>query len=408
MDATLYPYTTFNITGACNGPLYITTDGTRFVGDGVATSSIVLPAGAPNPENGAVSVSGGSDVRFQDLTLDASAWADMAADGSDASGLYVRDGFARLIDVNVTGGIYAVNPYRNAILRLEGDINITGWVNEGLSVGDQSTVQLRGSSPTLTVTSANTTASSISDSYMIAVNAYRLGQFELRGTVTATVPSGYNALDARNGSYVRFRNGGTLNGHVEIYGNTSVNMNNVTVNGRIDVVDGSTLGFGNSVKDSTNEMTARNNSTINISSSSTINDAIVSANSSTINVESSTLTDGIEAEGSSVINLTDVTYTATVSGIESRENSYIQASGTTSLNPFSSITISSRGILKLNEDASVASGNTINIDSGGYLVASEDADFNNSPINCTSRADNVFISSTLDDNVTGVTYGTCP
>jgi hypothetical protein len=404
----LYPYTTFNITGACDGPIYITTDGTWFVGDGVSTSSIVLPFDTTSPDTGAVTVSGGSDVRFQDLTFDVSAWSGLSAEGSDAGGVYARDAFVTLTDVNVTGGLWGINPYRNAIIRLEGTINVTNFVNEGITLGDQSTVQVRGSSTTVTVNTSNLASQSFTNgNYITGISAYRQGVLEVRGDLSVSVPSGKSALSVSDNSQIRVRSPaiGTFNGPIDISNSSVANLSNTVVNGRIHVNGGSTLDFKNSQKDSTNDIQAADNSTINISSGSIINDQLTALRSSVINVDSSTINDDLYAQDGSVINLGNVGLNN--SNIELFTNSVIRTSGTTVITA-QTVNVSGGAYLEFNDSTTLTFAGNINLSSGGILYAEGDANLGNAPIECASREMQVVISTAGSNNVSGVIYGTCP
>lgn len=210
--------TTYNITGACNGPLYVSEDGVRFVGID-STAAIVLPGGI-DPSNGAVFADGAQDLRIQNLLLDASAWGSgEVAEDTDAAGVYARNAFIRLIDTRIVGGLWGINPFRNAIVRTQGVVEITDYVNSAISVGDQSMITARGP----VFMSSNVT----DGSYLGAVDIYRSGVMDFRAGVTVNHPPANPdigffpyAIGASGQSHLSIRN----NGPIDIEGGVLLNM----------------------------------------------------------------------------------------------------------------------------------------------------------------------------------------
>jgi hypothetical protein len=237
--------TTYNLTGACNGPLYVTEDGVRFVGID-STAAIVLPGGI-DPSNGAVFGDGAQDLRIQNLLLDASAWGSGAvAEDTDAAGVYARNAFIRLIDTRIVGGLWGINPFRNAIVRTQGVVEITGYVNSAISVGDQSMITARGP----VFMSSNVT----DGSYLGAVDIYRSGVMDFRAGVTVNHPPadpgiGFYpfAIEANGQSHLRIRN----NGPIDIQGGVFLSMlatariDGGNFNGDMSVLENSVLTIRN-------------------------------------------------------------------------------------------------------------------------------------------------------------------
>ncbi len=241
----LAPNTTYNITGACNGPLYITADGVRLVGADIS-ASIVMPEGHPDVANGTIFADGAHDLRIENLFIDVTAFSTGAAQGTDAAGVYARNAFVRLIDSHIEGGLWSINPFRNAIIRLQGDVTFTNFVNAGISVGDQSLVSARGPVTLSTTVTDN--------SHVTAVEAYRGGVADFRRGIVVTVPAedpyaGFfpTAITSSGHSIVRIRDRGVVivNGRMAASSSASITMQRGTLNGRIDVENSGRLSLSN-------------------------------------------------------------------------------------------------------------------------------------------------------------------
>lgn len=237
--------TTYNITGACNGPLYVTEDGVRFVGTD-PNAAIVLPGGI-DPSNGAVFGDGAQDLRIQNLLIDASAWGSgLVAEGTDAAGVYARNAFIRVINTRIVGGLWGINPFRNAIVRTQGIVEITGYVNSAISVGDQSLITARG--PVFM-------SSDVTDgSYLGAIDIYRSGVMDFRAGVTVNQPPadpaiGFfpYAIGAYRQSHLRIRNNGPIDIQGDVFLNMlgTANIDGGNLNGNVNVQENSALTMRN-------------------------------------------------------------------------------------------------------------------------------------------------------------------
>jgi hypothetical protein len=368
LNTTIKDDTTFYITGACNGPIYVASDGVHLIGaEPNRAASIVLPNPTLDPSIGAVFVDGGQDVRIENLLLDASAWAGAGAEGSDAGGLYIRSAFVRLIDSKVVGGLWGVNPFRDALLRMEGTNDITGFVNAGISVGDQSTLTARGQ---VNVSTTNTAASVFtSGGYTSAIETYRQGVIDFRAGLTVSVPadipgSDYypGAISVSGQSIVRVKKSGTvtIQGHVSAYQQSTLNISGGTFNGGlaaylqshisinidsgtidssgaqsfvVDAQEGSVLKITGGTIVGT--IFAQENSALNLDDVALSDGAIELFRSSMIKVSSSTLDfsngDTITADFGSHISLTDTTLTAGPSAMRLHRFSTLELEGTTDL-----------------------------------------------------------------------------
>ncbi len=260
------PNTTFNIKGACNGPLYITADGIRLIGVD-ESAAIVLPGPPTDPSDGAIFGDGAHDLRIQDLLIDASAWGTgEIANGTDAAGILARNAFIRVINTRIVGGLWSINPFRNAIVRTQGLVELIDFVNSGISIGDQSLVTARGPVEI---------RSTVTDGgYMYAVDVYRSGVMDFRRGVKIELPE-YNgfepiAIAVYRQSHLRVRSSGTVNiqgpimvntlgsanidgGYIgndlDINGGSTVTLSSVTIDGGISAEDSSTITLNSVIID---------------------------------------------------------------------------------------------------------------------------------------------------------------
>ena len=178
-----------------------------------------------------------------------------APTGTDAAGVYARNAFVRVIDTRIIGGLYSINPFRNAIIRTEGKVELVDFVYNGITVGDQSLVGARGPVHI---------SSSVTDSgYLNAVEVYRSGIMDFRAGVTIKVPTeeqttGFEplAINVFRQSHIRIRDdgnvdiqgpiqvnsqgtanidGGNIVGDIDIGGSSAVTLSSVTINGGVSV-----------------------------------------------------------------------------------------------------------------------------------------------------------------------------
>lgn len=315
-------YSTYNIAGACTGPVYVNEDYVNLTGTNAnTTDSIILPAGI-NGE-AAVFANGANNLRITNLFIDATA----ALVGSGSAGIYSRHSFVRLIDSRVEGGDYGILAFRSGTVRLQGTNSITNFFNSGLSAGDNSNINTRG--PT-------TVSSTLLDgNYMAALETFRNGVVDIRGGITISVPTTLtntgtpNAIYSAGNSTVRIRNSGTINvggniganrmGVVRIDGGTitgdinaltrsSVSISGVTITGEIDGND-STIEITNAnhTNTSSRALSIWFNGTLK-AFNSTLGNTFVFAGS-VGQIDDGTLA-GAEVSHGSVISINNVSVTA--------------------------------------------------------------------------------------------------
>jgi hypothetical protein len=212
--------TTYQITGACDGPIEVNADNVWFVGQDIS-AAIVLPVGTPS-SSAAVFGNGAHDLRLDSLLIDVSAL-------TDSDGVWARNAFVRLINTDVTGGAIGINPFRSAIVRLEGTVNVTGFASGGIEVGEKSVLSARGQ---VTVSTAITVGGG-----MTGVSAYRSGLAEFRAGLIVTVPAVNDptnfypvAIGVSSQGHVRVRNSGTneVAGQIQVTNDSLLEMNSTT------------------------------------------------------------------------------------------------------------------------------------------------------------------------------------
>jgi hypothetical protein len=210
--------TTYEITGPCNGPIEVNADGVWFVGQVGTSAAIVLPGGTPS-SSAAVFGNGAHDLRLDNLLIDVSAL-------TDSDGVWARNAFVRIIDTDVTGGAIGINPFRSAIVRLEGTVNVTGFAGGGIEVGEKSVLSARGP---VTVSTTITDGGG-----MTGVSAYKSGLAEFRAGLIVTVPAENegtdfypSAMSISGNSYIRVRSSGTnvITGKIHVSNNSLLEIN---------------------------------------------------------------------------------------------------------------------------------------------------------------------------------------
>jgi len=310
--------TTYEITGACNGPIEVNADNVWLVGQDVS-AAIVLPGTAP-AGSAAIYGNGAHDFRLQDLLIDVLE--------SSGGGVWVRDASMRIIDTDVTGGADGINPFRNGFIRLEGDVNVTDFINSGISVGENSVLTARGQ---VTVSTTNTTGGGPD-----GVGAYKGGILDFRAGLVVNMPAEFTdfyptAIAVSNHSVMTVRNSGMvdINGSVHLNGSSSFLLQGGDVDGYIQLRDNSRLEMDGSSQ-STGGILAFMNSTLIINDSSV--GPVEAIAESVVQFKGGTITVGTDGETSilcelassiAVGDLNGVPTFSTAAGVELVENCYL-------------------------------------------------------------------------------------
>lgn len=235
-NMTITKDTTYNITGACIGPIYIEVNNVHLLGTSNANDSIVLPAGV---DDSAVWAGGANNLQITNLFLDLRE----TNAANDTAGIWARNAFVRLRDSRIEGGSSGVSPFRGATIRLDGTNSITEFRNSGLNASDQSNINTRGQT---TVTTTLT-----DDDYVKAIRASGGSSVDIRSGITASVPTSADgrAINAESNASVRIRNSGivSLTGDIRSEQGSSVKIEKGTINGNLDVRRASTLEMYNEI-----------------------------------------------------------------------------------------------------------------------------------------------------------------
>lgn len=226
--------TTYNIAGACNGPIHIEEDHVHLLGSSTASDSIVLASGL---DDSAVFADGAHNLQITNLFLDLTA----TTVENTTAGIWARNSFVRLRDSKIQGGRIGIEPFRSAIVRLDGVNSITDFTHAGLGAYDQSNINTRGQT---TVSSARTDNQNI-----IGISASRGSSIDIREGITISVPTGKDAIQAEPSGTILIRNSGTMSitGDVRDRSNSTVQIQKGTINGELDVRYSSSIRLLNSV-----------------------------------------------------------------------------------------------------------------------------------------------------------------
>lgn len=230
--------TTYGLVGRCNGPLYVTEDEVYFEGNSPDAAIVLPPGDATAASNGAVFGDGAHNLQIRNLTIDALAWNSVVNEGTESAGVYARNAFVRVIDSDILGGEYGINPFRDAVVRLQGTVNVTDFLNVGISAGDHSLVTTRGQ--------VNIATSITEGNFIIGLELYRGGNMDFRRGVTVSLPPGDQfpfprAVAASNNSHLRIRQSGQVNigGNASMRSNSTLAMLGGILAGNLDLEQGS-------------------------------------------------------------------------------------------------------------------------------------------------------------------------
>ena len=281
-SATIKKDTTYDITGACAGPIYVSEDNVHLLGTSNTTDSIMLPAGI---SESVVWAGGAYNLQITNLFLDLT---QTTADTS-TGGIWARDAFVRLRDSRIQGGSYGIEPFRGAIVRLDGENSITEFSEAGLSASDQSNINTRGQT---TISSTRT-----ENQYIRGIASSRGSSVDVRGGITISLPTTINAVAVRaeSNATVRIQNNGIVSivGDVRSDEKSSVKIEKGMINGEINLSGASSLRLTNGVA-ITGDIDLQDGSQWYMSGGS--------------------ITGAFEARRGSVIRLKDVTQTSTMTG----------------------------------------------------------------------------------------------
>ena len=208
-----YEYTTFLLTGTCDGPIYIYGDGVRLQSaDDNSPATLRLPAGV-NLEDGefVVMADGAQDARLIDLVIDVSAYTSSTYEDEYVTGVLARTSLVRIVNSDIIGGIQGVNAFRNAIVRFEGENSVTDFFKVGVSAGVSSHIEARG----FIMVEADDT---ISNNWVSAINIDNASSARINSGSYINFPNhpeNGEIVNVGRNSVLQFSDGGTDNNIVE-------------------------------------------------------------------------------------------------------------------------------------------------------------------------------------------------
>ena len=426
-NTTIAEDTTYNITGACNGPVFVEEDNVHLLGGSNASDSIVLPAGL---DESAVFAQGAHNLQITNLFLDLTA----TTTANSTAGIWARNAFVRLRDSRIQGGYDGIHPFRGAIVRLDGTNSITEFTHVGLAANDQSNINTRG--PT-TVTSTHV----VSGTKMFAIAAYNGSSISIGDGITVSVPVNDNskAVNVDSNAALRIQNSGTVDitGRVGGYNNSTIQIDKGDINGKVEIGSSSSFKMSN-VGTVTGKVDSSNNSIVDIDGG-TINGNLVVSRSSTLRLRNGVTVNGnaeigyssnwrmdggsisgdIELYRGAAGKFQDVTQASdSFNAVRINENSVLSADNS-NLGRFSVFANSTINLKSEDGGTATIKGGEMNLGSVGTIrgvtVTADIALFPSSAIHITNGSDfdgnNLYLcdpdfSSYIDSSVTGIANST--
>ena len=333
-----YEYTTFLLSGTCDGPIYIYGDGVRLQSaDEGSKATLQLPDNLEDPERYLVRIEGADDVRLRNLVIDASSYSDSNYEGDNIATVSVRRSFVEIEDAKIDGGITAVDVIKDSRVVFEGENSIENFHQMGLNIWSDASVESNGFISIIGKNSVNMSSNwfaavSVSSSSLLSLNAG--SDIEIPNTSD----SSFNIIYLSRNSSLEFNNYSgdaihTVQGDVSISDVGVLQMGSgTTINGTvynssasvIDMSNGSFINGGIFVQvDSVLDVWggSKINGFVNVSGGSSINlnDAAIAGslylgNSSNASVDSSEINGTVEINYNSSMYTQGNAHTTNVNG----------------------------------------------------------------------------------------------
>ena len=305
-----YEYTTFLLTGTCDGPLYIYGDGVRLQSaDESSPATLQLPVDADLRNDAyVVMVDGAQQVYLEDLTIDMSLYTSSTYEDYYVTGVLARTSFVRIVNSNITGGIQGVSAFRNAIVRFEGENSVTDFFKVGISAGMSSHIGVRG----FITIEANDI---ISENWVSALNIYDVSSARIRKGSYINFPTtpqdgGSEIIDVGRNSTLEFDSLSDDSGVTNVvYGDIWVGdggflqMNNRTT------INGSVYGRGGAVVDMRDnalingEVSFQLNSVLDMEPGSEVNGSVEMRRSSSLRLDNAEINGDLRVRSGSSATL---------------------------------------------------------------------------------------------------------
>ena len=252
LNTTITDDTTYTLSGMCNGPIEVFRNRNVII-QGVVTNTktdgVILPTGLTVDPFAAIGVYE-SGVELRNLRLDASNYVSNSYPWgiTYVAALNVgQQSIARVYDVDLVGGAYSLQVFRNGFVKTYSNVTVTGSNIGGISATYNSHVEL--SENIQVVGLASTTSpypEAVSASYNSSIDIKNGGTFTPPGSGLA---SENYAIGAYHNGSIRVRDSGTtnLNGTVGAGHSSNVQIDGSAVlAGHIDAWDAGVIRFRNS------------------------------------------------------------------------------------------------------------------------------------------------------------------
>ncbi len=382
--------TTYILTGTCNGPIEIFRKRNVVIeGDPAGVpkdDGIFLPPGLIVNPFAALGVYE-SNIELRDLTIDATNYVtnSYAFSGSVSAINVGQHAIARIFDVDVEGGDYGIDVFRNAFVKTYQNVNVRNFNLYGVEAWGNSHVEFRD--PIEVIGGAATTATW---PYAIIAGSNGFIQVQEGGTFT---PAGSNiqpdsdsySIGAYDNGVVQIKENGisTLNGDVEAMRGAAVRiLGGAVVTGYLGAWSGGIIRFEASSQ-SAGVIEAARNSTVRVRGGSTIAGNVGSWASSSIRIQEGSTHSGGDfwAGGGAFIEIQDSVFEGALganAGAINVWNSTRSGGGDIFAENNSTININSIAPMTLVADVkSTASSSVVlsNISHSGGLFESEDGGY---------------------------------
>ena len=290
-----YEYTTFLLTGICDGPIYIYGDGVRLQSaDEGSKATLQLPDNLEDPERYLVRIEGADDVRLRNLVIDASSYSHSDYEGDNIATVSVRRSFVEIEDTKIDGGITAVDVTADSRVIFEGENSLENFHQMGLNIWSDASVESNGFISIIGKNSVNMSgnwfaAVSVSSSSLLSLNAG--SDIEIPNTSD----SSFNIIYLNKNSSLEFNNYSgdaihTVQGDVSISDVGVLQMGGgTTVNGMVYNASGSVMDMSNSALVN-GGVFVQLNSVLDVSTGSKVNGFVNVSDGSSLNLNDASIT----------------------------------------------------------------------------------------------------------------------
>jgi hypothetical protein len=378
INTTIADNTTYTLSGICNGPIEIWKKRNVVITGndvtGAKTDGIFLPSGLTTNPYAALGV-WESNAEIRHLTIDATEYV---TDGAGYSwpnpgaleGVSVGQmAILRIYDVDIKGGDYALNVYRQSYAKAYSNVNITGFNLTGVSASNAAHVEL---SETITVI----------------------------GLLSGSTNPSAGAVSASSNSHVQIRNGGTFTAPVHASPQFVYSLYAYD-NGSIIVKDGATIA------NFTSQLSAYYGGLIRVKGNATIaatdaeNEAISAGSGGIIRVDNSSITGGVWSGENSTVRFESTSQSG--GQVNAGRNGTFRTGGTSSIDTTGfGFSAGAGASISLRDTTSIAGGFPLNLSQYGTVQIRDTVSFGGVGITCQSQVNQVYFgANTTIGDLTG-------